>query len=815
MADNVDYIELVAKASGDGELKKLGGIVDELMKRAKSAGVGVDEFAEKLKKLGKTANSTEPYDKLIGKLKQVAGVTAVVAGVKKSINIFMGFDDTMRRVQGTTGATAKEFQMLTDSAKLLGKTTSWSATDVASAQYEFAKAGFNVNEILAGTKGILNTATVAQMGLAEATEMTAGVLRIFKLDASQASYVGDALAKTASSTTTDIKDLAESLKYAGVGAGEFGLDMEQTLSILGKLGDLSIKGSQAGTGLKAVFSALQDKRKVKLLKTIDVHVTGNGKFRNLIDIMKDIETKSAKLLPAQASSLINEVFGEQGALVMKNLLNVPKEELDKLTNEIRNSKGFSQEFAELLENGLGGAHRSLKSAIEGVAIAVGGFLAPTLKSILEIITPVINGVSNFIDWLNGGSTVANNLKAVLGALIVGFATYKAIMIGTTIATTLFTKAQMIKDGILLAGKVATGLYNIALLILTGNTVGATIATTALGIAMGVTTAPITAVIALVVGLVAGFVLLYKKCETFRNGLHWLGEKFLELVKKVTGIDIIYQIFQKLYEKSEFFRNGLHWLSEKFLELVKKATGIGFIYRIFQKLYEKSEFFRDAVNRLTEAFKKLFEYIKKMNIIQKGIDGVKSIYNNTRKFLGLEVVEEANTDKGLKDTENGTGTNTSNAIVDKNASAGAGINTDDLVFGGDKKKKKSDKLKHNGYYLRGDKNLTNIKNISKYNKSNSVNINNSNTSYLNTTNNSSNVKNSSSNNSNVYTSQKIDNRTTEEKIYDILVEIKNKIGRFKGNTTISKNNSISLSSKNTKKDDEVVNFIDDLMLALGN
>lgn len=777
MADNVDYIELVAKASGDGELKKLGGIVDELMKRAKSAGVGVDEFAEKLKKLGKTANSTEPYDKLIGKLKQVAGVTAVVAGVKKSINIFMGFDDTMRRVQGTTGATAKEFQMLTDSAKLLGKTTSWSATDVASAQYEFAKAGFNVNEILAGTKGILNTATVAQMGLAEATEMTAGVLRIFKLDASQASYVGDALAKTASSTTTDIKDLAESLKYAGVGAGEFGLDMEQTLSILGKLGDEMLKGGQAGTGLQAVFSALQDKRKVKLLKTIDVHVTENGKFRNLIDIMKDIETKSAKLLPAQASSLISDIFGEQGSRVMKRLLNIPKEELDKLTNEIRNSKGFSQEFAELLENGLGGAHRSLKSAIEGVAIAVGGFLAPTLKSILEIITPVINGVSNFIDWLNGGSTVANNLKAVLGALIVGFATYKAIMIGATIVTTLFTKAQMIKDGILLAGKVAIGLYNIALLILTGSTVGATTATTALGVAMGVTTAPITAVIALVVGLVAGFVLLYKKCETFRNGLHWLGEKFLELVKK--------------------------------------ATGIGIIYRIFQKLYEKSEFFRDAVNRLTEAFKKLYEYIKKMNIIQKGIDGVKSIYNNTRKFLGLEVVEEANTDKGLKDTENGTGTNTSNAIVDKNVSAGAGINTDDLVFGGDKKKKKSDKLKHNGYYLRGDKNLTNIKNISKYNKSNSININNSNTSYLNTTNNSSNVKNSSSNNSNVYTSQKIDNRTTEEKIYDVLVEIKNKIGRFKGNTTISKNNSISLSSKNTKKDDEVVNFIDDLMLALGN
>ena len=229
MAREVDYIEIVAKANGQQELQKVGGIIDELMKRAQSAGVSVDDLAESLKGLEKKAENTQPYDNFIVRMKQIAGITAVGMGIKKSINIFTAFDDVARRVQGTTGASAETMELLRFQAKELGRTTSWSASEAAEAQFEFAKAGFSTNEIISATSGILDTATASQMGLAEATEITAGALRMFGLDANKSTQVGDMLTKTASATTTDVRDLAESLRYRGNGARQFGLSLEQTL----------------------------------------------------------------------------------------------------------------------------------------------------------------------------------------------------------------------------------------------------------------------------------------------------------------------------------------------------------------------------------------------------------------------------------------------------------------------------------------------------------------------------------------------------------------------------------------------------------
>ena len=255
-----EFIEFVTQVQGDKQLKKLGGIVDELMKKAQEAGVNVDEFAESIKTLGKTSKGDLPvYDSFIGKLKSIAGVAAIGMGMKKSVEVFAAFDDVVRRVKATTGATAEDMELLRHQAKQLGATTSWSAKESAEAQLEFAKAGFSNNEILAATPGILNTAKAAEMGLAEATEITAGALRMFRLDASKSTTVGDMLTKTASSTTTGVRDLAESLKYSGTGAQQFGLNLQQTLGILGKLGDMSLKGSSAGTALQAVFSTIQNK----------------------------------------------------------------------------------------------------------------------------------------------------------------------------------------------------------------------------------------------------------------------------------------------------------------------------------------------------------------------------------------------------------------------------------------------------------------------------------------------------------------------------------------------------------------------------
>lgn len=719
MAREIDYIEIVARANGQENLRQVGGIIDELMRRAQEAGVGVDDLTEQLRNLNSEAGQTSNYDGVIAKFKQIASIAAVGMGIKKSINIFTAFDDVARRVQGTTGASAETMELLRFQAKELGRTTSWSASEAAEAQFEFAKAGFNTNEIIAATGGILDTATAAQMGLAEATELTAGALRMFGLDASKSTQVGDMLTKTASSTTTDVRDLAEALKYSGNGAKQFGLNLQQTLGILGKLGDKMLKGSEAGTGLQAVFASLLNSNKSKMLTTIGVQLTEDGSYRNILDIIDDIREKTAGMAEAEKASFIQNVFGDQGSRVMNNILSMQKDEIRNLIREIENSSGFSKDLATTLNAGLGGSFRNLASAIEGLAIAFGEYLEPTVITLINGVTQLVTAGTGFIEWLNSGSYLATGLTTVVLGLTAGYIAYKGVIIGTTIWTNALTTAETIKNGVMFAGQVLTKSYAIVMGLLKGQTIATTLATIGLGTATTLLLSPIGLIVGAVVALGAGFIYLYNKSETFRN----------------------------------------------------------------------------AINPLINALKILWEWIQKFSFVGVMINGVKEGISWLADKLGFDLeatvnagaTGETNQEKKdkIQDIEKqvaiGSGSST------PEISTGQGVNTDYLLSGSSK-----NKIKHNGYYLKGTKNSG--PNGSVYNN------------------------NSSSSNSNtVYTSAFVE-KTIEEKMLDTLLAIKNLLSfkGEKGNNTATNNSQIVINiNKGDSVEDIISQVVEDLTIALGN
>ena len=70
---------------------------------------------------------------------------ALAAPLALATRTFAGFDDQMRAVQAVSGATGQEFLSLTETAKELGRTTSYTAAQVAGAALELARAGFSAN----------------------------------------------------------------------------------------------------------------------------------------------------------------------------------------------------------------------------------------------------------------------------------------------------------------------------------------------------------------------------------------------------------------------------------------------------------------------------------------------------------------------------------------------------------------------------------------------------------------------------------------------------------------------------------------------
>lgn len=82
---------------------------------------------------------------------------------------------------------------------------------------------------------------------------------------------------------------------------------------------------------------------------------------------------------------------------MTALLDGCGDEFNELIGYIDNSEGAAQQMADAMESGLGGSFRTLKSAVEGLAIAFGERLAPYVQKAVEKITSIVRWLTNLDD----------------------------------------------------------------------------------------------------------------------------------------------------------------------------------------------------------------------------------------------------------------------------------------------------------------------------------------------------------------------------------------------------------------------------------
>ena len=113
----------------------------------------------------------------------------MAAPMAMATKVFASFDDQMRETQAVTGATGEAFERMTEQAKFLGRTTSFTARQVASATTELGRAGFAVKEIQAAVPAVLNLARATGTDLTEATTIASSTLRAFGLDAGEMTHI--------------------------------------------------------------------------------------------------------------------------------------------------------------------------------------------------------------------------------------------------------------------------------------------------------------------------------------------------------------------------------------------------------------------------------------------------------------------------------------------------------------------------------------------------------------------------------------------------------------------------------------------------
>ncbi len=91
----------------------------------------------------------------------VAGAMAVTAFFRKANDAGMSFEQTMATVGGVMRATAEEMDLLTESARRMGETTEFTATQAASSLKFLGMAGFQASKAMAALPGTLALSTAS------------------------------------------------------------------------------------------------------------------------------------------------------------------------------------------------------------------------------------------------------------------------------------------------------------------------------------------------------------------------------------------------------------------------------------------------------------------------------------------------------------------------------------------------------------------------------------------------------------------------------------------------------------------------------
>ena len=363
------------------------------------------------------------------------GLVGLGAIAGSSLTAFADLEDQVRRNKAIMGATAAEENMLMTQTRELGRSTKFTAQEVAQAQMYQAMAGMKTNEVLEMTPKLLKLSIASGEDLASTSDLLTDNISAFGLKLQDADRFMDVMAATANNTNTSIAQLGEAYKYVASTSRNFE-SLEETNIILGLLADSGLKGSIAGRNLASIYARLSKTTPDMDAALKKVGVTlydNNGKFKGLRKILEELKPKLAHMSDEQRNYFLTTIAGSEGLKVMNNLLGTSKEGIEKAENAIKNATGATDRFAKEMSDNTKDKLAQFRSAVDDLKISIGEGLAPTA-------TDFINKFTSKMAELNSKGTFnTENVEAYfnkifnfLSEAIQGFAALKAAAMAESI-----------------------------------------------------------------------------------------------------------------------------------------------------------------------------------------------------------------------------------------------------------------------------------------------------------------------------------------------------------------------------------------------
>jgi hypothetical protein len=350
---------------------------------------------------------------------------------KNIIDTAQSFDLAQRKIAALSGQT-QIFENLSSSARELGASTIFTATEVSELQLALKKLGLESKTIEGVQETVLQFAQAMDTDLADSGEFLIQTINRFSDSledmgdkSQQIQFVGDLFATAAANSAVDAEKLRAALNYVGAEAAAAGFRLEETTAIIALLADRGFDASRGGTALRRILAQLAK------------------------DGFTAEESLSALFDSTKSYSEELKQFGLRGAGPKATLggLNV---EFAMLLETLRNSDGFLEDVADVMDTSLYASLKKVQSAAKEFSISMGDDIQSPLKNFLALIADIIRKLSTLPAPVKKVLVALGSFLAILGPIALGIGAVGLafqVLGGTLLANPIFAA---------LAGVIALG-----------------------------------------------------------------------------------------------------------------------------------------------------------------------------------------------------------------------------------------------------------------------------------------------------------------------------------------------------------------------
>jgi TP901 family phage tail tape measure protein len=380
------------------------------------------------------------------------GVTRKIGGALLDTKNVVDYDAAVRQIQTLKGDTAGFIQAAKDITKELGNNAN--QVDALNSLYDVMSSGVtkaaDAQKVLSAS---IKLSTTTNSDLAENQQVVLGIMNAYSMSADKAEEITNKLFGTVNAGVVRGKELAQSFGGLTSTAAAAGVQLDESLTLIGVATLKAVKPAEAITGIRSLVDSFTGLTKDGKAAVDRLGVRFDAlalKAKGPIAIIKELEAKGATsqdfadiFSSSEARKVVNTVRGKEGT------------EMVQTVRATINTTSVDEQYANVAA-GFAIREKALQNKLKDLDInlktgAVGAILAQGFEVAGKAIDGFVSGLEKLNTWYNQATPQTKSFVNTIGGIA-------AIGTGVAVALTAISAAFAFIVPAFLAGVGAIGAF---------------------------------------------------------------------------------------------------------------------------------------------------------------------------------------------------------------------------------------------------------------------------------------------------------------------------------------------------------------------